>query len=401
MMTLRFRTVFWPAIGVVVAALIIWAFLPRPVPADFAAVSRGDLVVTVQDEGYTRVRDIYAISSPVAGRLLRVEAEPGDAVEAGEVLANILPTDPAFLDARSQEEAEAALRSADALLGFSRAEVQQAEAQLEFARTELDRIQTLADRGTASQGLLDRARLEARSAEAALETARANLRARQAQRDAAAARLMTPESGHEAAAAGRVIAVTAPVSGRVLRVLQESETVLQPGQALVEVGDPRDLEIVAELLSPDAVQVRDGAPATIQDWGGPEPLAARVRRVEPFGFLKVSALGVEEQRVNVIIDLIADPEAWSSLGHGFRVEPEIEIWRGEDVVIAPIAALFRHDGGWAGFVADEGRAVLTEIDIGRTNGVDAQILSGLEPGQTLVLYPSDRIEDGVRVTPRG
>jgi Multidrug resistance efflux pump len=178
-MTLRFRTIFWPAAGVVAAALIIWAFLPRPIPADFAEVIRGDLVVTVQDEGYTRVRDVYQISSPVAGRLLRVEAEAGDAVEAGETLANILPTDPAFLDARSQEEAEAALRSADALLGFAQAQVRQAEAGLEFARTELSRIQTLAERGTASQGLLDRARLEARNAQAALDTARANLRARQ------------------------------------------------------------------------------------------------------------------------------------------------------------------------------------------------------------------------------
>lgn len=399
-MTLRFRTIFWPAAGVLAAALIIWAFLPRPIPADFAEVTRGDLVVTVQDEGYTRVRDVYQISSPVAGRLLRVEAEPGDRVGAGEVLANILPTDPAFLDARSQEEAEAALRSADALLGFAQAQVRQAEAGLEFARTELSRIQTLAERGTASQGLLDRARLEARNAQAALDTARANLRARQAERDAAAARLMTPETGHETEAGGRVIAVTAPVSGRVLRVLQESETVLQPGQPVLEIGDPRDLEIVAELLSTDAVQVAEGAPARIEDWGGRAALEARVRRVEPFGFLKVSALGVEEQRVNVIIDLTGDPADWASLGHGFRVEPEIEVWRGENVVKAPIAALFRDQGGWACFVVENGRAVLTSIEIGRTNGVEAEILSGLEPGQSLVLYPSDRIEAGVRVEAR-
>jgi HlyD family secretion protein len=399
-MKIRFRTVFWPAAGIVTTALIIWAFLPRPVPADFAQVTRGDLIVTIQDEGYTRVRDVYEISSPVSGRLLRVEAEPGDQVQAGDTLANILPTDPAFLDARSQEEAEAALRSTEALLGFAEAQVRQAEAGLEFARTELARIQTLADRGTASQGLLDRARLEARNAQAALDTARANLRARQAERDAASARLMTPQTGHETEAGGRVIAVAAPVSGRVLRVLEESETVLQPGQPVLEVGDPRDLEIVVELLSTDAVQVTEGAPVQIDDWGGESVLQAQVRRVEPFGFLKVSALGVEEQRVNVIIDLVGIPDDWRALGHGFRVEPEIEVWRGEAVVTAPIAALFRHEGGWACFVVEAGRAVLTPIEIGRTNGTDAQILSGLEPGANLVLYPSDRISDGVRVAAR-
>ncbi len=397
-MRLRFRTVFWSVVALVLAALIIYAFLPRPVPVDMAEVARGDVVVTVQDEGYTRVREVYEVSAPVGGRLLRVEPEAGDVVAAGDVLANILPSDPAFLDARSQGEAEAALRSAEALLGFATADVERARAEADFAQAEMERVQTLYDRGTFSEGALDRARLALRSAQAALATARANVRARQAERDVAAARLLEPGDNGDARG---VVAVTSPVDGRVLQLLQESETVVIPGQPLLELGDPRDLEIVAELLSTDAVQIEAGAPAMIEDWGGPGDLRARVQRVEPFGFLKISALGVEEQRVNVILDLLDPPEAWASLGHGFRVEPRIEVWRGEDVISAPVAALFRREGRWACFVVENGRARLREVEIGQANGVEAEILSGLEPGEQLVLYPSERIEDGIGVTQRG
>ncbi|MCP2680624.1 HlyD family efflux transporter periplasmic adaptor subunit [Maricaulaceae bacterium NA33B04] len=397
-MKLRFRTIFWAAAGIVLVLAIGWSFMPRPVPADFAQVQRGTLVVTVQDEGYTRVREVYTVSAPVGGRLLRVEAEPGDPVAIGETLANILPSDPAFLDARSQGEAEAAQQAAEALLGFANAEVAQAEAQVEYARTEMRRVSTLAERGTVSQGAVDRARLELRSAEAALSTARANVRARTAERDAAAARLMEP--GDDGFARG-VVNLTSPIDGRVLRRLQESETVLQPGEPVLELGDPRDLEIVAELLSTDAVRIVEGANATIEAWGGEGVLNARVRRIEPTGFLKISALGVEEQRVNVILDLTDPPESWASLGHGFRVEPRIEVWRGEDEIIAPIAALFRTTEGWACFVTQGGRAELRRVELGRSNGIDAQILSGLDAGETLVLYPSDRISDGAQVRARG
>jgi HlyD family secretion protein len=397
-MTLNFRTVFWSAAGLIALALIIYAFLPRPVPADFATVERGVLTVTVQDEGYTRVREVYTVSAPVGGRLLRVEPEAGDTVSVGQVLANILPSDPAFLDARSQSEAEAALRSAEALLGFAQADVERARAEADFAQTEMDRINTLYERGTVSEGALDRARLALRSANATLNTARANVRARQAERDAAAARLMEPGDNGDARG---LVEVTSPVSGRVLRLVQESETVVAPGAPLLELGDPEDLEIVVELLSTDAVRITEGAAATLEDWGGAPPLRARVSRVEPFGFLKISALGVEEQRVRVRLDLLDPPQMWESLGHGFRVEPAIEVWRGEDVLIAPVAALFRREGGWACYVVENGRARLRQVEIGQANGVDAEILNGLESGETLVLYPSDRIEDGVQVTERG
>lgn len=396
-MRFRFRTVFWAVAGLVVLALVVWAFWPRPVPADFAEVRRGELVVSVRDEGYTRVREVYVVSAPLSGRVLRVDSEAGDRVVAGETLANILPSDPVMLDVRSRSEAEAALRSAEAALGFADAQLDSARAEAELAAQEAERMATLAERGTVSQAMLDRARTALRRANAALATARANLRMRQAERDAAEARLIGPDS---ALTGEGVVEVASPVDGQVLRVLQESEAVVQPGTPLVELGDPADLEIVAELLSTDAVRVEAGASALIHAWGGPGPLRAEVRRVEPFGFLKISALGVEEQRVNVILDLLAPREAWMNLGHGYRVEPEIVTWRGENVVIGPVASLFRHEGGWAAFAVRNGRARLTAIELGRSNGREAEIVSGLEPGDRIVLYPSDRIEDAVAVTAR-
>lgn len=394
---MRFRTIFWPAVGLVLVLAIGWAFWPRPVLVDFAEVERGEMAVTVRDEGFTRVREVYVVSAPVGGRLLRVEAEAGDPVEAAQLLANILPSDPAFLDARTQSEFQAAFRTAEAALGFAVAERRRAEAQAEYAISEAERMEALFERGTIGQAQLDRARLERRTAEASLSTAQATVRMRIAERDAAQARLIEP--GEDVAAAG-VVEIASPIDGRVLRVLQESEAVVAAGSPLLEIGDPADLEIVAELLSTDAVQIREGAPALIEHWGGPQALRARVRRVEPYGFLKISALGVEEQRVNVILDFVDPPEVWAGLGHGFRVEPAIETWRGEDVVIAPAAALFRHEGGWAAFIAVGGRAELRTVEIGRTNGIQAEVTGGLAAGDRLILHPPDAVADGVAVRPR-
>ncbi|MGY6627735.1 MAG: efflux RND transporter periplasmic adaptor subunit [Oceanicaulis sp.] len=395
---LRFRTLFWAGAGLVLAALLAWALAPRPVPSDFADVMRGPLAATVSAEGRTRVREVYSVSAPLAGRLLRVDKKVGDPVEAGETVAVLLPVDPVLLDARTRTEAEAALRSAEALLGFAEADLNRAEAEAEYARNELERFETLAARGTVSQGALDRARLQSRSAQAALQTARSTVRARQAERDASAARLAPPED--TGAGPDGVVRLTSPITGRVLSVAQISETVLGPGQLVMELGDPVDLEIVAEVLSEDAVRIGEGAPAMIEAWGGDRNLRAEVRRVEPFGARRVSALGVEEQRVNVILDLLDAWEDWSMLGHGYRVRPRIEIWRDDDALQIPVAALFRHEGAWAVFVVDGGRAQLRSVEAGRNDRRNAQILSGLQPGDQVVLYPSDRIRDGVRVRAR-
>lgn len=395
---LNFRTLFWGAAALVVLVLLVLAFRPQPVLVDLGAADEGALTVMVRDEGRTRVREVYAVSAPIGGRLLRVGNRAGERVQAGEVVASILPGDPALLDARSRSEAEAAVRSAEAALVFAQAEAERAGVQAGFARTEAQRIETLFQTGVASQGALDRVRLELRTAQAGLNTARANVARVEAELAAARARLNPPANG---GGNGGVVEIRAPVSGRVLRVLQESESVVAPGTPVMEIGDPADLEVVAEFLSTDAVQVREGAEARIEAWGGADALRGRVRLVEPYGFLKISALGVEEQRVNVIIDFLDEPALWSALGHGYRVEAAVVVWHEDNATRVPVAALFRQDGGWAVFRAVNGRARLTMVETGRDDGRMAQVVSGLQPGEAVVLYPGRELRDGAAIRRRG
>lgn len=393
--------------GIVVIALV-FAFMPQPVPADMARIERGPLAVTVDEEGQTRVRDVYTVSAPVAGRVLRIEAEAGDPVtEDVTVVATIQPTDPSFLDARSRTQAEAAAKAAEAARTLADADVDRAQAELDFARSELERARRLAERGNVSQATLDRARLDMRTRAARLEEAKAALRMREFELENARALLIQPGeepdaegAGDGSGGAGCCVPVRSPVTGRVLRVIQESEGVVAAGAPLIEVGDPTDLEIVTDLLSEDAVRVSEGDEVAIEDWGGEQVLSGVVRRVEPFGFTKVSALGIEEQRVNVIIDFAGDAAARAELGHGFRLDTRIFVWRAEDVLKVPVSALFRHGGDWAVFRVVDGEAVLTPIGIGRRNPLEAQVTEGLEEGDRVVVHPSDRVVDGVSVTPR-
>ena len=395
--TLNFRTVFWTIAGITLAVLLALAFRPQPVLVDLADVTRDPLTVSVRDEARTRVREVYIVSAPLGGRLLRINHDAGDSVAAGDVLATILPGDPALLDARSQVEARAAVRSAEAALAFANAEAERAGLEYNYARTEAERIETLFGTGVASQGAVDRVRLARRTALAGLNTARANIARVEAELEAAQARLSRPgEDGTN----GGLVEIHAPVTGRLLRVLQESESIVAPGTPVLEMGDPADLEIVVEFLSTDAVQIHEGDAAEITAWGGGQPLRGRVRRIEPYGFIKVSALGVEEQRVNVIIDLLDEAATWSALGHGYRVEAAVTIWRQQDTLQLPVAALFRSEGQWAVYRVEEGRAALTPVEIGRENGRMAQILSGLEAGDRIVMYPGPQIRDGVAVKRR-
>tara|TARA_R110000868_G_scaffold4567_5_gene28651 strand:- start:2947 stop:4164 length:1218 start_codon:yes stop_codon:yes gene_type:complete len=395
--TLNFRTVFWTIAGIALAVLLAFAFRPQPVLVDLADVTRDTLTVSVRDEARTRVREVYIVSAPLGGRLLRINHDAGDSVAAGDVLATILPGDPALLDARSQVEARAAVRSAEAALAFANAEAERAGLEYNYARTEAERIETLFGTGVASQGAVDRVRLARRTALAGLNTARANIARVEAELEAAQARLSRPgEDGTN----GGLVEIHAPVTGRLLRVLQESESVVAPGTPVLEMGDPADLEIVVEFLSTDAVQIHEGNAAEITAWGGGQPLRGRVRRVEPYGFIKVSALGVEEQRVNVIIDLLDEAATWAALGHGYRVEAAVTIWRQQDTLQLPVAALFRSEGQWAVYRVEEGRAALTPVEIGQENGRMAQILSGLEAGDRIVMYPGPQIRDGVAVKRR-
>lgn len=395
--SLKFRTLFWSGVVVVLAALLVFAFRPRPVMVDLATVSRGPLTVAVRDEARTRVREIYVVSSPVAGRVLRVGNRAGERVEAGGVVAMVQPGPPTLVDERTRREIEAGVRAAEAALRLAQSERERADAQLAHARLAAERTETLFASAVASRAALDRARLDLRTAAAALDNARAAIGVREADLQAARARLIEPGG---ASAAGRAVAVRAPAGGRILRVLQESESVVPQGAPLLEIGDSGDLEIVAELLSTDAARISVGAPAVIEAWGGGPPLRGRVRLVEPFGFRKISALGVEEQRVNVVIDPVDPPAAWAAVGHGYRVEVAVTVWRSDAALRVPVAALFRHDGRWAVFKVVRGRARLQTVGIGQDNGDLAEVRSGLRPDDRVVLNPNQSISEGTRIRTR-
>ena len=393
------RLLFWVPPVLALAVALLWLFRSAAVPVDLVAVGRGPLVVSVSDEGETRVRDMYVVSAPVPGRMRRIELEAGDTVVADRtVVAQIEPSDPAFLDVRSSAEARASADAAAPALR-RRSGPRRAQAELDFAQSELKRIRALAKSHTVSQNDLDSAERRAKTADAALAEAQAALRVRQSEYQVARARLMTPASRRGASGCD-CVDVYSPVSGEVLRIVTESEGVVQSGTPLVEVGDPVKLEIVVDLLSADAVRVQPGQRAIIEAWGGPRPLEGEVHRVEPFGFTKVSALGIEEQRVNVIIDIKEPREQWQRLGHGYRVEPRIVLWEGRDVLKVPLSSLFREGAQWAVFVEKGGRAELRPVEIGHENGLEAEVTKGLEPGELIVLHPGDRVSPGRRLENR-
>jgi len=398
------RIVLWGGLGAVLLAGVVWAFRPQPVPVDFATVSRGPLVVTIDEEAETRVRDVFVLSSPVPGRARRIEADAGDRVVAGEtVVAEIEPVDPSPLDVRSESEARAAMRAAEASLDLARAELARWQAEVHFARSELERQRGLRERGAASERDLSQAERTYRTARAAVETARAAIQARSFELDQARARLVSPTNpvaGATDPAACACVPLRAPVSGVVLRVHHESEGVVSAGQPLLEIGDPADLEIIVDLLSADAVRVEPGQRVVIDQWGGDGELSGVVRRVEPFGFTKVSALGIEEQRVNVLIDLSDPAERWSRLGHGYRVEVRIVLEEAEEVLRVPLSALFRQDDAWAVFVERDGRARVQPVERGLSNGLTVEIEEGLAAGDRVVRYPSARVSEGVLLTDR-
>ncbi len=381
---------------VVVAAIGYWAFKPSPIPADFGAVERGRLEVTVEEEGRTRVRDRYVVSAPLPGRMQRIELEPGDPVVAGKtMLAQFQPTDPALLDVRTRTELEARTRAAEAAVGAARSERERIQSELAFARSELKRFRALVDERVLAPRELEAAERQVQSLERALQSADFNARTAQHQVEVARASLIQTRSGRT-----NRIPLYSPVNGVVLRRLQESEAVVATGQPLIEVGTLDDLEIVSDLLSSAAVKVQPGQPVSIEQWGGDRALRGRVRRVEPSGFTKISALGVEEQRVNVIVDFDEPRAVWQSIGDGYRVEVRIIVWHKDDVLKVPTSSLFRHEGKWAVYKVENDRAVRQLVEIGQRNGLEAEVLDGLAAGQQIVVYPSDAITDGAQVQPR-
>lgn len=388
---------------VLLGAALTYAFWPRPTAVDIGSVERGAMVVTIDEEGRTRVRDAYVVSTPVAGRLLRVDVEPGDPVEAGKsVVALMLPTNPSALDVRSQAQLRAETTAAEAALRLARADRNRAAADQEFAVIELTRTRRLRESNLESQAALDRAIQKALSTEAALQSAEAAIAQRQAELANVRARSIS-FSGPNAAGvkSGEAIDLYAPSSGLVLRLMQESETTLAAGAPILEIGNvDQDLEVLVELLSADAVQIAPGDRVILSGWGGKTLLNGVVERIEPWGFTKISALGVEEQRVNTILRFTDPPETWKKLGHGFRIEARIVVWEDEKALIVPSSALFRNGENWAVFAVAIDVATLRPVEIGWNNGVEAQVLGGLEAGQRVVLYPSSALYDGIRVTQR-
>ncbi len=379
-----------------VLALLLVGFWPSPVAVDAAAVVRGALRVSVDEEGETRVRQRFLVSAPVAGRVLRIDLEPGDPVTRETVVATFLPAAAAPLDSRSRADASAAVASARAALGSAGAERLRAQAADRLARSELERQRALAAQQLVSRKVLDEAEAAARQAGEALRAAEFAAASAGHQLEMARARLLPAD----AASAARPLVIRSPIDGVVFKRLRESESVVAAGEPLVELGDPRRLEIVSDLLSTDAVRVKPGDPVLLEHWGGERPLRARVRRVEPSGFMKVSALGVEEQRVNVVMDFEDPLEAWSALGDGYRVEERIVVWEGAGVLLVPTSSLFRRGERWAVFALDGGRARLRLLEIGHRNGTHAEVLSGLREGDSVVLHPTDALADGSRVARR-
>ena len=392
------RALVWSALGLAVLAVLGWSFWPRAIAVETAPVVRGHMQVEVVDEGRTRVRETYRISAPVTGKLLRIEEHAGDFVEANKtVLGAILPTSPAFLDIRTRAQALSAIKSAQAARDLARSEVQRAEAQLKFAEADLRRAEILVKDEAISRVNLERAQLARDTTVTQLATANAALKAKQYDLETARAQLIGPNEAAEAGPVPHSIPLVAPVSGRILRVLQESESVVPAGTAVMEIGDPKTLEVLAELVSEDAVKVRVGNAALITDWGGDLPLNARVRRIEPGGFTKISALGVEEQRVNVLLDFTDRPERWASIADGYRVVAHITVWQSTNVLQVPVSSLFRIGTGWATFVVRDGRAKLTPVSVGKANDEVGQVLRGLEAGDRVIVHPSDRVADGVQI----
>lgn len=395
---------YWLRNIIILAAILAmaagfwWALQPHPVAVDMVDVRRGPMTVTIEEDGETRVKQIYRISAPVAGNVGRSLLEVGDPVKAGEtVVATINPVTPPIIDERTRAEARARVDAARAAIAVAEAQAESARAALDLATSEQDRAMRLAKQGTIAESRLESARIDVDVKKAAVQSAEAQVTLRKSELASARAALIQPgdqvlkEPGDDCC-----YRIRSPADGVVLSLAVKSEQVVQAGVELASVGDPSKLEVVAELLSSDATQVQPGARATITGWGG-EPVPAILRRVDPAGFTKVSALGIEEKRVNAILDL---DKAEPALGHGFRVRVALETWSEPDVLAVPIAALFRTGGDWTVFVVEDGRAHIRTVTLGRMNNDKAQVLSGLKEGETVITYPGDQVADGVMVEKR-
>jgi HlyD family secretion protein len=388
----------WALVAVVVIAALasaFFAFRPKPIRVETEQVSRGRFEAVVEEDGRTRLRDRYVVSAPLAGRVLRLGVRAGDAVARGDLVAEILAAPSALLSPRARREIEERIGAAEAMLQQAGIMVERAAAQQVQTEADAARIRALHARGAAPLQQLERAELAERTAARDMLAAERRRHAAEHELDQARA-LLTANHASENGPERR--AVRAPVSGRVLRVLQESEAIVASGTPLLELGDPAEIEVVVDVLTSEAVRITPGAQVMIDRWGGPAPLQGRVRLVEPGAFTKVSALGVEEQRVWVVIDLTSPYERWAALGDGFRVDARITVEVVEDALLVPVSALFRRAPGWAVFVVQDGIARERQIEIARRSARSAIVSGGLGIGETVILFPPSRLRDGSRVS---
>jgi HlyD family secretion protein len=393
--TLRRRVVVITIIAFVILA-VAYGFMPRPVPVDVVKATRGPLRVTIDEEGKTRVKDRFVVSAPVSGYMRRLELDVGNQVSKGQTIIALEPVRSRVLDPRSRAEAKATVSAAQTALNSAEEKAHAAAADAEYAKKRLERNRGLIEQGYIARDLLDQSESDATrteanrlSAEAAVRTARSEL-----ERARASLRYSAGEEGDDP---GQPVLVRTPVAGRVLKIHHESESVVNSGEPLIDIGDPSQLEVKVEVLSADAVNIRPGTPVLFERWGGDVPLTGMVRIVEPEAFTKISSLGVEEQRVLVIADITSLPESWKRLGDGYRVEASFIIWEGKDVLQVPASALFRREAEWAIFVVKDKRAHLRAVQAGKQNGLTAEILSGVSDGDLVIIHPDESIRDRGRV----
>jgi HlyD family secretion protein len=388
-------------LGLLLLALLGWAFMPTPADVEVAAVTQGRFERSVQEDGKTRLRERYVVSTPLNGRVARIALKQGDAVERDSVVAALWPAVPALLDERARAEQAARTGAMQAAVARAQANVGRAAAALDQVRAELGRSEALARQGFVSPNQNETGRLNVRLRERELESATQEEDAARHELDQSRIALRQfGQTSAGAAAPQRAFEVKSPVSGKVLKVLQQSEGIVLAGTPLMELGDPPRLEVVVDILTEDAAQIKQGTAVQLSNWGGPDVLLGQVRLIEPAAFTKVSALGVEEQRVNAVIDISSPPEKWPALGDGFKVDVRVLVQVVENVVKVPVSALFPVGARSGVFVLEGGRARLHEIEVAARNGVDAWVKTGLKAGTQVIVYPDSKLKDGDSVQPR-
>ena len=395
------KTRIWTGIGIAaVLALLVWAFWPQATEVEMGVVAQGRFERSVQEDGKTRLRERYVVSTPLMGRVARIDRKQGDAVARDAVLATLWPVTPNLLDERTRQEQRERIGAMEATVRRAAANVERAKAALDQAVADLKRSETLAQQGFVSPTQNETGRLNVRLREKELESARQDEHAARHELDQSRIAIRQFSQGSEGGPQ-RSWDIRAPIAGKVLKVNQQSEGVVQAGTALMELGDPAALEVVVDLLTEDAAQIRPGTPATLSNWGGPDVLQARVRLIEPAAFTKVSALGVEEQRVYAVLDITSAPEKWRALGDAFKVDVRIQVQVVENAVKIPVSALFPVGARSALFVVEDGRARQHEVDVLARNGAEAWVKTELKPGTPVIIYPPTALKEGGRVKKTG